>query len=101
MIFCRIIFILILQYFIQLPLFCRLKEHNEIIRNEMLHMGFELKVDNQQNPDGYFTTVFRNPKNPLFVFEEFRSRLNDYGWLISFILDQYNSILNFSIVLTT
>ena len=45
----------------------------------MKDMGFVQMFSDTENPQGYLTTAFHYPSNPLFVFEEFQSRLSDYG----------------------
>lgn len=60
----------------------RYRENNEIVKKGMCEMGFKQLYKDTENPQGYLTTSFRFPTNPLFVFEEFQSRLSDYGYLI-------------------
>ena len=47
-------------------------------------MGFQQLYKDIENPFGYLTTSFLYPKNPLFVFDEFQSRLSDYGKIFLF-----------------
>ena len=57
----------------------RYRENNEILKKGMCELGFKQLYKDTENPQGYLTTSFRFPTNPLFVFEEFQSRLSDYG----------------------
>ena len=57
----------------------RYKENSELIKKGMTEMGFEQFFTNDQNPNGFISTSYRIPSNPLFVIDEFRNRLNDYG----------------------
>lgn len=42
-------------------------------------MGFEQYFLNEENPEGFISTSYLVPMNPLFVLNEFRSRLSDCG----------------------
>lgn len=57
----------------------RYVENNQTLKQGMKEMGFLQIYSEEENPQGYLTTAFRHPDNPLFVFEEFQNRLSDYG----------------------
>jgi len=60
-------------------IYSRYRENSETLKKGMQEMGFQQLFRETENPHGYLTTCFRHPKNPLFVFDEFQSRLSDYG----------------------
>lgn len=57
----------------------RYRRNSEVLKEEMLKMGFKQLFSNEENPNGYLVTTFLYPDIPQFVFDEFCKRLSDAG----------------------
>ena len=61
---------------------CRYRANNDMLKRGMAEMGFRRLYNDTENPNGYISTAFFIPVNPLFVYREFRNRLSDYGKMV-------------------
>ena len=70
----------------------RYKKNTEVLKEEMMKMGFKQLYKDAENPNGYIVTSFQYPNIPQFVFDEFSKRLSDAGKVIV-ILRSYLAII--------